>query len=188
MTVLAPDAAVEREARFRAFVAEHREQAVSTAWRMLGGDRATAEDVAQDAFVRAYRALDSFRDDARLSTWFYRILVRTVQNRRRWFAIRRRWQGLFTDEAATEDPHATMMRRDVGLQRRIGEALDSLSAGQREVFVLVYLEGFTLTEAAEVLGKAPGTLKSHLHRALKSMRAQLADLRLGEADDPEGGA
>ena len=173
----APGDAVAREARFRAFVVEHRERAVSMAWRMLGGDRAMAEDVAQDAFVRAYRALPQFREDARLSTWFFRILVRQVQNRRRWLAVRRRWRALFAheapaDEVAPADP-------DVGLQRRIGAAMERLSPGQREVFVLVHFEGLTVTEAAAVLGRAPGTLKSHLHRALVSLRADLADLRPG---------
>ena len=63
------------------------------------------------------------------------------------------------------------------LRRRIAAALERLSAAQRETFVLVHLEGFSITEAAAVLGKAPGTLKSHLHRALVSLRETLGDLR-----------
>ena len=89
---LDPDAALaDREARFCSFVASHRERAVRLAWRLIGGDEAAAEDVAQDAFVRAYRALPRFREEASLSTWFYRILVRQAQSYRRWRAVREIW-------------------------------------------------------------------------------------------------
>ena len=73
----------DREARFVAFVAEHRDRAVGLAWRLLSGDGAAAEDVAQEAFVRAYRALGGFREESRLSH-VYRILVNEVQRHRRW--------------------------------------------------------------------------------------------------------
>jgi len=164
---------VTREARFAHFVEVHRERAVGLAWRLLGGDRAVAEDVAQQAFLAAWRALPRFRDEAALSTWFHRIVVRQVRSHQRWSNVRRRLGWKVADPAAVP-PAPT---KDHGLQRRIGEALMTLSAGQREAFVLVHLEGMTITEAAEATGRAPGTLKSHLHRALKSLRAQLGDLR-----------
>lgn len=165
------DPSVERMQRFRRFVAEHRDRAVSMAWRLCGGDQALAEDIAQEAFAQAWRGLAKFRDEAKLSTWFYRILIRQAsaqRNKQRW---RDRWNALTGHEVARPEPIA-----DQGLQRRIASALDTLSKGQREVFVLVHMEGLTVTEAAEVLGKAPGTLKSHLHRALTALRVQLADV------------
>jgi RNA polymerase sigma-70 factor, ECF subfamily len=165
-----PDAAVDREARFAAFVDAHRERSVRLAWRMLG-DQSAAEDVAQDAFVRAYRALPRFREEAELSTWFHQILVRQVHNHRRWAAVRRRWASW-----VGTDPVSRPVPRDGGLPKRLNQALDALTANQREAFVLVHLEGFTIREAAEVAGRAPGTMKSHLHRALVSLRASLADV------------
>ncbi|KIG16477.1 hypothetical protein DB30_04390 [Enhygromyxa salina] len=54
--------------------------------------------------------------------------------------------------------------------------MDQLSEAQRAVFVLVYLEGFTLDQAAEMLDKAPGTVRTHLHRALKTLRSELAEV------------
>ena len=77
-------AAVALEERFSALVASHRERALRLAWRLVGGDEAAAEDVAQEAFVSAYRALPRFRGDARLETWFYRILVNQAHRYRRW--------------------------------------------------------------------------------------------------------
>ncbi len=158
-----------REARFAEFVAEHRERAVGLAWKLMSGDADAAEDVAQEAFVKAWRALPGFREEARLSTWFYRILVRQAHSHRRWLKVKR-MVGLSGLEQSVDT------FRDSGLGRRITKGLDQLSTGQREVFVLVHLEGFTVKEAAELLGKAEGTCKSHLHRALKAMRSELDDL------------
>jgi RNA polymerase sigma-70 factor (ECF subfamily) len=163
----------ERERAFAAFVAAHRDRAVGMAWRLLGGDAAAAEDVAQEAFARAHRALGGFRGEASLSTWFYRILVNEVQRQRRWRWVRERFGGAIPAEAADPSPAAP---GDPALRARVARALGRLPRGQREAFVLVHLEGLSLREAAEATGRATGTLKSHLHRALRSLRAQLADL------------
>jgi RNA polymerase sigma-70 factor (ECF subfamily) len=73
-------------------------------------------------------------------------------------------------------PDSLPFSPDTGLTRRITAALDALPRGQRDAFVLVHMEGFSVTEAAAVLGSAPGTIKSHLHRALTRLRADLEDL------------
>ena len=72
--------AADLEQRFDAFVNEERDRALRIAWRLLGGDAAAAEDVAQEAFVRAYRGLAGFRGEAELATWFRRILVNLLDN------------------------------------------------------------------------------------------------------------
>jgi len=162
-----------KDERFAEFVSLHRERAVRTAWRLTGADRATAEEVAQDAFLRAHRALSRFRDEASLSTWFYRILVRQAANHRRWrgvrerFAIQQRKRVEIGRHPAEADP---------GLRRQIDCAMEELSQKQKSVFVLVYLEGFTVDEAAGCVGCAKGTARSHLHRALKHLRHTLAPL------------
>jgi len=172
MTITAPAQVQSQEARFREFLREHQAQAISMAWRLLGEDRAAAEDLAQEAFVRAWKALPRFRGEASLSTWFYRILIRQVQNRRRWSAVRRRGRAFIARPEPSRPPLP-----DPGLQARILEAIDQLSRGQREAFVLIYMEGLNVAQSAEILGKAEGTLKSHLSRALKSLRKSLADLK-----------
>jgi RNA polymerase sigma-70 factor (ECF subfamily) len=159
---------------FSAFVEKRRERAVRIAFRMLGGDRAAAEDAAQNAFLRAFRGLAKFRGESTLDTWFHSILVREVQRQRRWRGLR---QLLSLDSETVAEPADPRPEGDPALRRRIAAALDRLTAAQRETFVLVHLEGFSITEAAAVLGKAPGTLKSHLHRALTSLRKSLGDLR-----------
>ncbi len=165
------------EERFDAFVAANRDRAIGFAWRMLGGDGSAAEDVAQEAFLRAHRGIARFRGDASLSTWSYRILVNEVQRHRRWSWVRQRRAAELPEEIPDTECTAAP---DPALQGRIAAALDKLPKGQRQAFILVHLEGFTLREAAEISGKAAGTMKSHLHRALKTPRSELGDLARGE--------
>jgi RNA polymerase sigma-70 factor (ECF subfamily) len=173
--LLLPDTSLaDRAERFSEFVASHRERARRLAWRLVGDDEAAAEDIVQDSFVKAYRGLTNFREEASLETWFYRILMRQVQSYRRWRAIRELWSGHREDDLLDSSGCGL---GDPGLRRRIASALDHLSRRQREAFVLVHLEGFTVQECAALLGKPTGTIKSHLHRALTTLREELADLR-----------
>ena len=160
-------------AAFAAFVEARRERAVRVAYRLLAGDSDAAEDVAQNAFLRAHRALAGFRGESSIDTWFYRILLREVQRHRRWRGLRL-WLGGAAELAP--EPEDERASGDPGLRRRIVDALERLSPAQREVFVLVHLEEQSVAETAAVLGKAIGTVKSHLHRALESLRHELADL------------
>ena len=173
----------ELERRFEALVHSHRERARRLAWRLVGGDAAAAEDVTQEAFVKAFRGLAKFRGEAALETWFYRILVRQAYSYRRWRGVRDFWDSGSTTEPPDPRPDAT---RDPALQRRIAAALETLTRSQRDVFVLVHLEGFRVRECAELLGKPIGTVKSHLHRALASMRRELADV-VASGETPELG-
>lgn len=165
------------DTRFAAFVDAHRDRALRLAWRLVDGDESAAEDVVQEALLRAHRGLGGFRGDAELSTWFYRIVVRQAANHRRAAGTRlgalvRWWQGAEPLTRPVAPPSA-----DPGLRGEIRRALASLTDAQREVFVLVHLEQFTVAEAAELLGVATGTAKSHLHRALVRLRAHLDDHR-----------
>ncbi|MBI3178015.1 MAG: RNA polymerase sigma factor [Deltaproteobacteria bacterium] len=169
----------ERAAAFERLVGAERNRAVALAYHLTGGDRQAAEDVAQEAFLRAYRSLESFRGEASLSTWFTRIVIREAARFRRWRAVRERWRALWSRQPQPEraDTPPEPRRHDGERTRaRIAAALDSLTPNQRAVFALVHFEGRTLEETALVLGKAPGTVKSHLHRALVALRRELADL------------
>ena len=176
-----PAVALELEQRFRLFVASHRERARRLAWRLVGGDDAAAEDVVQEAFIKAYRALSQFREEASLATWFYRIVVRQAHNYCRWRTVRETWSALWH---GGPQPTAAPASGDPLLRRRIAKALAQLSRSQKEVFVLVHMEGFSVREAAALMEKPEGTVKSHLHRALQALRSELDDL----AEDTGGNA
>jgi RNA polymerase sigma-70 factor (ECF subfamily) len=169
---------VARARDFAAFVVSHRDRAVGLAWRLVGGDAAAAEDVAQEAFLKAHRGLSKFREDAKLSTWFYRILVNEAQRHLRWRWVRQRVAGEMPEDPLDPRPEPT---GDPVLRDRIARAVAALPRGQREAFVLVHLEGFTIKEAAAITNRAMGTIKSHLHRATGKLRVALADL------DPQAG-
>jgi RNA polymerase sigma-70 factor (ECF subfamily) len=168
-----PALPADLEVRFGAFVASHRNKAHRLAWRLIGGDADAAEDVAQDAFVKAYRALSRFREDSSLETWFYRILVNEAHRHRRWRAVRQRWSAIGDGEPAA----ASFSTGDPVLERRISQALAKLTRRQREAFILVHFEGFTVRETGQQLGTREGTVKSHLHRALTALRKELADVQ-----------
>jgi len=165
------------EARFEQFVASHRDRAMRLAWRLVGGDADAAEDVVQDALVNAYRGLRGFRSEAKLETWFYRIVVRQAYSHLRWRNVRERFASVDPELTMQPDPEPST---DPALRARIVRALNSLPRNQRDAFVLVHMESFTVREAAEIMHKAPGTVKSHLQRALGKLRTQLGDV----AEDP----
>jgi RNA polymerase sigma-70 factor (ECF subfamily) len=176
-----PTVTLELEQRFHLFVASHRARALRLAWRLVGGDDAAAEDVIQEAFIKAYRALGQFREEASLATWFYQIVVRQAHNYCRWRTVRETWRALWPGGL----PHAAAQASgDPLLRRRIAKALAQLSGSQKEAFVLVHMEGFSVREASALMEKPEGTVKSHLHRALQALRSELADL----AEDTGGNA
>lgn len=174
-----PRAGLAQEEAFREFVDRAAPRAMRVAWRLVGGDSSAADDVVQEAFMAAWKALPGFRGDSTLDTWFFRILVRRAQNYRRWRSLRTLWSDPTERESADPKP---VPCGDPLIRRRIVQALDGLTHRQRESFVLVHMDGFTVREAASILGLRPGTVKSHLHRALRHLRIDLEDLNSPNAE------
>lgn len=159
------------EAAFHRLVQEHQDRAFRLALRLIPGDAAAAEDVVQEAFVRAHRALPKFRGDAKLSTWFDRILIREAYRhfRRPW----RRWLAGADPEAQSASRAPAEAPSDPLLRAKIEASLGRLTPPQRTAFVLVHMEGYTVNEVAEMTQRSAGTVKSHLHRALTRLRVEL---------------
>lgn len=139
--------------------------------RLVGGNRPLAEELTQQAFVRAWRKLPSFRGEARFSTWMHRLTVNLVLSDRR-SANRRRQRERPAEEAAGYD---WISDRDVrvALTRDLERAIADLPDGARAVLVLHDIEGYRHAEIAERMGIAEGTSKAQLHRARKLLRAAL---------------
>ena len=141
---------------------------VFTVIRSLAGDDALAEDWAQEAWVRAFRALPGFRADAQFSTWLHRIAVNSALQGRRW--RQRRTSG---DVELTEALVSHARAEVAGLRIDLQRALDRLPPGMRQVIVLHSVHGFTHEEIGAALGISAGTSKSQLFRARARLREML---------------
>lgn len=141
-----------------------------------------AEDVLQEAYLRAFANLDSFRGDSTLSTWLSRITINEALTRLR--QARRLKQRGITVEAANDahiipfpgsvceaDPERLMAQRE--LLRLVERAVDDMADAFRSVFVARVIEGLSVEETADLLGIEQATVKTRLHRARKMVRARL---------------
>ena len=142
---------------------------VYTVVRRLVGDDHLAEDVSQDAWVRAFEKLGSFRGDAAFGTWMHRLAVNTALNRLRRSGRRPEVESAAEPPLAPPDADERILS-----QRVLGQALDRLPDGYRQVLVMHDVEGMTHEEIADSLGVAVGTSKSQLHKARARMRDLLA--------------
>ena len=161
-----------RTARFGVLVRRHNQRLYRAARAILGDD-AEAEDVVQDAYVRAFNALSTFRGDAAFSTWITRIAVNEA-------IARRRARARLADVSAEEVPMAsdrTPERElaDAELARLIEQQIDALPDGLREALVLRDVEELPTAEAAEVLGITTNAVKLRAFRAAEVLRAALGE-------------
>ena len=158
---------------FEELVMTYQHRVFGVALRMLG-NRAEAEEVAQEAFVRAHRALGDFRGDAKLSTWLYAITSRLCLNRLASGERRLTRQGedaLLRLSDAGPRPDAALERRE--LETALGRAIAELPEDRRIVVVLRDLEGLSYEEIAQVLELELGTVRSRLHRARADLKEKL---------------
>ena len=136
-------------------------------------DAATAEDVTQEAFVHAFRALRRFRGGSKFSTWLFRITRNCAVD-----AIRRR-ERRRTYERAALAPDIPV--QEPSLRAELEQAIEALPPDLREPFVLIEVFGLSYAEAAGVLGSPAGTLKSRMHRARRSLMEALGgEVETGE--------
>lgn len=165
---------------YAALVAAHQEMTFRTAYLVLG-DAAEAEDAAQEAFVRAYRALDRFRDGEPFRPWVLRIAVNAARNRRRSAGRRAGLRMRAEAASAAADASAPSAESSVVAaeqRRRLLDAVNELSPDDRLVIGARYFLDLPEAEIAAMAGVARGTVKSRLSRA----RARLAQ-RLGVPED-----
>lgn len=143
-------------------------------------EKDAAEVVAQDCFLRAFRSRHTFRGDAAVKTWLMQITANLIRDR-----IRNRRLQFWRHAAPVPDAHEleaciaspnmspetqALLRDEV---RAVWKATERLSARQRSVFLLRFVEEMELAEIAEVLGMRVGTVKAHLFRALNTVREQM---------------
>ena len=163
-------------AAFAALVHDHGGIAFRTAY-LITGSAAEAEDAAQEALVKAHRALARFRTGAPFRPWLLQIVANEARNRRRSSARRGALALRAQAERSIADTASSPEGALLALERR-GELLDAVNALREEdrlVVAMRYFLELSEEETAAVLGAPRGTVKSRLSRALVRLRAQLGD-------------
>jgi RNA polymerase sigma-70 factor (ECF subfamily) len=183
--------ALDLDGGFEQLVAHYQDRLYSFAYR-LTGNRQDAEEVAQDAFVRAYRALKTYASERirslSMRAWLYQITLNVARNRMRGkklrlvsMSSREREEGVETFDVPDDPdrrPDSVFEKR----QRRTNLAMlvSALPERYRSTLVLRYVEGLSLEEVAAILKQPLGTVKSNAHRAVVALRESISQSRHAE--------
>ena len=159
---------------FRLLVERHSRAIYRSAYRITG-NAADAEDVVQETFLRAYRALERFDARATFTTWLHRIAINCALDL---IDSRKRRDGRVNDDEDLAGIASTTASPDrivhgIEMQRAIATAMERLSGNERTAFVLRHFEGMPLEEIGKVLGTQLNATKNTVFRAVKKLREQL---------------
>lgn len=155
----------------------------------LTGSESDAQDIYQEAFLKAYRNMGSFRFECSFYTWIYRIVTNLCLDHLRKRQVRKEDSAVTVDSEGTEydlldqvadaragaNPERDLMRRELGA--RIGRALTKLTPRERMVFELKHYQGLKLRTIGEMLHTTEETAKNTLFRATQKLRGSLAEMR-----------
>jgi RNA polymerase sigma-70 factor (ECF subfamily) len=168
--LVAAAAAGDRRA-FERLYRRHADRVFGLCWRLCSGDRQKAEQATQDAFVRAWEKLHTFRGESQFGSWLHRLTVNVVLGEhrllKRWVSFEEALPADAPDESAHHDA-------DGSHTRDLERALARLPRGARTVLWLYDVEGYLHEEIAQQTGITVGTSKSQLHRARKMMKEMLS--------------
>jgi RNA polymerase sigma-70 factor (ECF subfamily) len=168
-------------AAFQMLVEQHRSMVYRVAYQ-FAGNHYDAEDIAQDVFIKVFRSLPRFRQDAQFTSWIYRIAMNAcIDHRRRQSpagaaafvaaSSEQAEQGMVNTAEESPGPETSAYAGELG--QVLEAAVSRLPQGQRIVFVMRHHEGLKLGEIALALGLAEGTVKRQLHAAVHRLRAVL---------------
>ncbi|MFA5082908.1 MAG: RNA polymerase sigma factor RpoE [Hydrogenophilaceae bacterium] len=154
-------------------------------------DPEEVEDIAQETFIKAYRALPNFRGDAAFYTWLYRIGVNTAKN---YLATRKKAMPTISDQAMSDDdePDERLVARDIStpetelmskqIAMAVNQVVEALPEELRTAITLREMEGLSYEEIAEMMGCPIGTVRSRIFRAREAIAAKLRPF-LGTSED-----
>jgi RNA polymerase sigma-70 factor (ECF subfamily) len=173
----------EARERFAELVARHQRRASRIAFHYMR-DAAEADEAVQDAFVKAYSHLASFREELPFEVWFTRILINGCLDRIKARTRRERWMAPMPETPGERNfaervsgsgpsPEDQLLARE--RRQQLAAALAKLPARQRSVFMLSHYEGRTSREVSAVTGLNESTVRVHLFRAIRKLRALLAE-------------
>jgi RNA polymerase sigma-70 factor (ECF subfamily) len=160
----------ERHGTFTVIIERYQKRIYFAARRMVDGDHDDADEIAQDTFVKAYEALGSFRGDAKLYTWLYKIMLNAVIQRsrkrkaRRVVGLEEVAETMESEELSAEN---TMIRRET--TKIIEKAIETLPPKQREVFLMRFYDELPYEDIARLVGTSVGGLKANYFHAVRKI-------------------
>ena len=166
------------ESAFRSLVEQYQDLVYNTALGIVQNE-SDAEDVAQEVFIQVFRSIGTFKSEAKLSTWIYRItttraldLLRARKSKKRFGLLKRLWE---TEEESPVENISDFNHPGVSLERKeeaaqLMHAITQLPENQKVAFVLHKLEGLSYLEIAEVMGNTLPAVESLMHRARLNLR------------------
>jgi RNA polymerase sigma-70 factor, ECF subfamily len=187
-TVLVREAQRGNRAAFEELVRHYDQAVLRLAMHLTGSDH-EAQDIYQEAFLKAYKNIASFRFECSFYTWIYRIVTNLCLDHLRKRQVRKEDAPVATDASGEQydvleqvpdaragaNPERDLMRRELG--GRISKALEKLTPRERMVFELKHYHGLKLRTVGEVLNTTEETAKNTLFRATQKLRGSLADMR-----------
>jgi RNA polymerase sigma-70 factor, ECF subfamily len=179
------------ERAFTTLVRAYERRVFALVLRMIG-NRAEAEDLAQEVFVQVFKAIGSFRGESKLSTWIYRIAINLCKNRSKYLRVRHAGQEEQLDDVQDHVPMGDAkgasltrverpdeMAAGKQVERIVQEAILELEPSFRECLVLRDVEDLSYEEIGAITGLPEGTVKSRIHRARAQLK-ELVESALGE--------
>lgn len=170
------------ELAFKDLVEQNKKKIYYLAYDFTGNFH-DAEDISQEVFLKVYRRMKTFKRDAKLSSWLYRITINTcIDRHRKKSVIPKKMRvdqeleniqpGLYEDRYVDENPEKKVEAKRI--QSDIAQALNKISSRERSVFILRHYNHLSLKDISEILGISVGAVKSFLFRALKKLRKELS--------------
>ena len=179
------------ERAFNELVRAYEGRVLGLVLRMLG-NRAEAEDLAQEVFVQVFKAIGTFRGDSKLSTWIYRIAINLCKNRTKYLKVRHEGEQDELEAVAERVPLGQLRGANVAqvarpdemlggkqVEQIVQRAILALEPSFRECLVLRDVEELSYEEIEAITGLALGTVKSRIHRA-RAMLREIVERELGE--------
>jgi RNA polymerase sigma-70 factor (ECF subfamily) len=179
------------ERAFNELVRAYERRVLALVLRMIG-NRAEAEDLAQEVFVQVFKAIGTFRGESKLSTWIYRIAINLCKNRSKYLRVRHADDQQELEAVAERVPLGEARRANVGqvarpdemmsgkqVEQIVQRAIVQLDPSFRECLVLRDVEELSYEEIEQITGLAAGTVKSRIHRG-RAMLREIVERELGE--------
>jgi len=163
---------------FEKLVETHQKKVINTCYRFLN-NREDAEEIAQEVFIEVYKAIPRFREDAKISTWIFRISVnrslnyiKKMKRKKRFDPFRKNPGTLNEIEQVQDSPYSQPPNQLEEEERKhiLQEAMDSLPENQKTALILRTYDGFDIKEVAEIMGMSTSAVESMVHRARKNLQ------------------